>query len=174
MNSSINNITLIGMPGSGKSTAGVLLAKALGYGFLDTDLTIQHREGKKLQTLVDSLGVEGFLAVETAAVQSVQCHHHVISPGGSVVCSQAAMTHLKGLGPVIYLRVPLEELKRRIRNLSTRGIAMEPGQSLAELMDHRAPLYEQFADFIVDSQPGQSLEDTVSQILALLNQADEV
>ncbi len=174
MNSSINNITLIGMPGSGKSTVGVLLAKALGYGFLDTDLTIQHREGALLQTLVDNLGVEGFLAVETAAVQSVQCNHHVISPGGSVVCSEDAMAHLKAMGPVVYLRVPLKELTRRIRNISTRGIAMEEGQSLSDLMVYRAPLYEKGADFIVDCPTGQGLEETVSQVLTVLRGAGSI
>ncbi len=167
----MDNITLIGMPGSGKSTVGVLLAKALGFGFLDTDLTIQHREGELLQTLVDNLGVEGFLEVETAAIQSVSCHHHVISPGGSAVCSGDAIGHLKAMGPVVYLRVPLEELTRRIRNISTRGIAMEEGQTLSDLMAYRAPLYEQSADFIVDCQSHQTLEETVSMVLTVLKEA---
>ena len=102
------NIILIGMPGSGKSTVGVLLAKAMGFAFLDTDLTIQHREGALLQDLVDRLGVDGFLDAEEAAVRSVSPTGYVISPGGSVVCREGAMRHLKRLGPVIYLRVPLE------------------------------------------------------------------
>lgn len=165
----MDNITLIGMPGSGKSTVGVLLAKALGYGFLDTDLVLQHREGKKLQTLVNTLGVAGFLEVEANAIRSINCHRHVISPGGSVVCCPDAIAHLKKMGPVIYLRVPLDELTYRIRNISTRGIAMDKGQTLEDLMAYRAPLYEQYADLIVDSVKGDRLETTVSRVLTILD-----
>ena len=166
----MDNVTLIGMPGSGKSTVGVLLAKALGYGFLDTDLVLQHQEGKQLQTLVDTLGVSGFLAVETTAICSIDCHRHVISPGGSVVCSPDAIAYLKQMGPVIYLRVPLDELTCRIHNISTRGIAMDEGQTLESLMAYRAPLYEQYADLIVDSVTGDHLETTVARVLSQLNQ----
>ena len=164
----MHNVTLIGMPGSGKSTVGVLIAKHLGFAFLDTDLTIQHRENTLLQDLVDNLGVQGFLEVEERAVLSVDCHHHVISPGGSVVCCPAAIAHLKSLGPVVYLRVPLRELNRRIKNLSTRGIAMESGQSLSDILVERAPLYEQYADFIIDCPPECTLEDTVADVLSRL------
>lgn len=163
----VNNITLIGMPGSGKSTVGVLLAKALGYGFLDTDLLIQQREGAKLQEILDRNGVPYFLQVEEQAVRSVDCRRHVIAPGGSVVCRPGAMEHLKSLGTVIYLRLSLEELTGRIRNMSTRGIAMEPGQTLAGVYDYRVPLYEQYADRVVDCD-GNTLEQTVAAVLALL------
>lgn len=164
----MNNITLIGMPGSGKSTVGVLLAKALGLGFLDTDLVIQQREGALLQDILDQKGVAYFLDAEEAAIRSVQVDNYVIAPGGSVVCRAAGMEHLKAMGPVVYLRVPLEELKTRIHNLDSRGIALEPGQTLTDIMRLRAPLYEKYADFIVDAQPGQELAQTVSQVLALL------
>lgn len=120
------NITLIGMPGSGKSTVGVLLAKALGFGFLDTDLVIQQQEGALLQDILDRRGVPYFLDAEERAVCSVRCDHHVIAPGGSVVCREGAMAHLKAMGPVIYLRVPLEELKRRIHNLDSGASPWSP------------------------------------------------
>ena len=123
----MDNIILIGMPGAGKSTVGVLLAKTLGYAFLDTDLVIQQREGALLQSLVDSLGVEAFLDVEADAICSVECRGTVIAPGGSAVCRERAMSHLKALGRIVYLHLPLEELERRLNNISTRGIAMAPG-----------------------------------------------
>ena len=123
----MDNITLIGMPGSGKSTVGVLLAKALGYDFLDVDLVIQNREQTLLQDILDCRGLDAFLQAEEDAVCSVRCSRTVIAPGGSAVCREKAAEHLKRLGPVVYLKVPLEELSGRIQNLSTRGIAMQPG-----------------------------------------------
>ncbi len=164
----MDNIILIGMPGSGKSTVGVLLARALGFNFLDTDLVIQHREGQLLQDILDAHGVEHFLSAEEAAIRSVQCSRTVIAPGGSAVCREGAVGHLKSLGPVVYLRVPMSELQKRIKNLSSRGIAMEPGQTLADVMAYRTPLYEQYADLVVDVLPGQELADTVAQVLQLL------
>ena len=160
----MNNITLIGMPGSGKSTVGVLLAKLLGYGFLDVDLLIQQQEGALLQEILDSRGVAAFLDAEERAVGSVRCDRCVIAPGGSAVCREGAARHLKTLGPVVYLRVPLEELDRRIRNLSTRGIAMEPGQTLADVMAARAPLYERYADLTLDCPAGASLSETAQRL----------
>lgn len=170
-NGPVNNITLIGMPGSGKSTVGVLLAKTLGYGFLDIDLLIQQREGALLQELLDSRGVAAFLDAEERAVRSVQCDRCVIAPGGSAVCREGAALHLKQLGPVVYLRVPLEELTQRIQNLSTRGIAMEPGQTLADVMAARAPLYERYADLVFDCSGGVSLIETAQQLQRQLEQA---
>lgn len=164
----MDNIILIGMPGSGKSTVGVLLAKAMGYDFLDTDLVIQQREGQLLQEILDQYGVEHFLQAEEAAVCSVDCRRTVIAPGGSAVCRPGAIAHLKKLGPVVYLRVPMEELSRRITNMSSRGIAMEPGQTLADVMAYRAPLYEKYADLTVDCLPGQELGETMHAVRRLL------
>ena len=161
----VGNVTLIGMPGSGKSTVGVLLAKALGFGFLDTDLVIQQREGALLQAILDEKGVPYFLDAEERAVRSVACDRHVIAPGGSVVCREGAMAHLAAMGPVIYLRVPLEELKVRIHNLDSRGIALEPGQTLEDILTLRAPLYEKYAGAVVDAAPGQTTAQTVSLVL---------
>ena len=163
----MDNITLIGMPGSGKSTVGVLLAKTLGCGFLDTDLLIQQREGALLQDIIDQKGVAYFLQAEEEAVRAVNCRRHVIAPGGSVVCRPGAMKHLKELGAVVYLRLPLDELAARIQNMSTRGIAMEPGQTLAGVYAHRTPLYETYADHTVDCA-GQTLEQTVQAVLGCL------
>ena len=161
----VGNVTLIGMPGSGKSTVGVLLAKALGFGFLDTDLVIQQREDALLQAILDEKGVPYFLDAEERAVRSVDCDRHVIAPGGSVVCREGAMAHLAAMGPVIYLRVPLEELKVRIHNLDSRGIALEPGQTLEDILTLRAPLYERYAGAVVDAAPGQTTAQTVSLVL---------
>ena len=163
----MNNITLIGMPGSGKSTVGVLLAKALGYGFLDTDLVIQQREGLLLQDILDQFGVKHFLQVEEEAIRTVDCRRTVIAPGGSAVCRAGAIGHLRALGRVVYLHVPLPELERRIHNITTRGIAMAPGQTLADLYAYRAPLYERFAGAAVDVA-GDTLEQTVAAVLRAL------
>ena len=162
-----NNIILIGMPGSGKSTVGVLLAKALGYGFVDVDLLIQQREGALLQEILDTRGVDAFLDAEEAAICSLACTGAVIAPGGSAVCRAGAIGHLRALGRVVYLHVPLPELERRIHNITTRGIAMAPGQTLADLYAYRAPLYERFAGAAVDVA-GDTLEQTVAAVLRAL------
>jgi len=152
------------MPGSGKSTVGVLLAKQLGYQFLDVDLLIQEREGLLLQEILDSRGTQAFLDIEEAAVRSIDCSRHVIAPGGSAVCREAAALHLRALGTVVYLRVPVEELLRRIQNMSTRGIAFEPGQTLEDVMAFRAPLYEKYADLVIDCPGGQDASQIAQAI----------
>ena len=170
----LDNVTLIGMPGSGKSTVGVLLAKLLGYQFLDVDLLIQQREGALLQEILDSRGTAAFLDAEEAAVRSLDCRGHIIAPGGSAVCRERAALHLKSLGTLVYLRVPLEELQRRIQNLSNRGIAMEDGQTLADVLAFRSPLYEAYADLIVDCPDEQGVGETIRNILAQLREAGVV
>ena len=163
----MENIILIGMPGSGKSTVGVLLAKAMGYGFVDVDLVIQRREGALLQESLDTRGVDAFLDAEEAAVLSLDCARCVIAPGGSAVCREGAARRLKELGTVVYLKVPLAELEERIQNLSSRGIAMEPGQTLADVLAARAPLYDKYADLTVDCG-GQTLAQTAERVRLLL------
>ena len=162
------NITLIGMPGSGKSTVGVLLAKTLGYRFLDADLLIQQREGALLQDILDQRGVEGFLDVEEDVIRSLDCTGTVIAPGGSAVCREGAARRLKELGLVVYLHVPLAELERRISNITTRGIAMAPGQTLADVYASREPLYRKYADLTVDVTGQNTLEETVAAVLEQL------
>ena len=161
----MKNIVLIGMPGSGKSTVGVLIAKALGYGFVDVDLVIQQREGALLQDILNTRGTAAFLEAEENAVLSLNCRSSVIAPGGSAICRPGAAEHLRELGPVVYLKVPLEELENRIRNLATRGIAMEPGQTLEDVYNFRAPLYDKYADLVIDCPVGQNLDQTVQQVL---------
>lgn len=168
----MKNISLIGMPGSGKSTVGVLLAKVLGYDFVDTDLIVQKREGKLLQELVDDLGVEAFLDVEEAAILSLDVERSVLSPGGSVVCRPAMVEKLKSLGPLVYLEVPLVELEERITDLSTRGIAMEVGETLSDVMRKRAPLYEQYADIRVPVKSGQTPKELVDVLVRTLQSGD--
>ena len=166
----MDNIILIGMPGSGKSTVGVLLAKALGFDFIDTDLTLQQREGALLQEILNERGTDAFLDLEQGAICSVTCDRSVISPGGSCVCRELSMTHLRSLGRVVYLDLPLDELEARLNDISTRGIAMEPGQTLKDLYDRRIPLYRRWADVTVDCA-GQTLEETVAAVMRVLDGA---
>ena len=159
----MDNIVLIGMPGSGKSTVGVVLAKALGLRFLDVDLLIQEREGALLQELIDGRGVERFLDLERDAIQSIHCRHTVIAPGGSCVCREESIAHMRRLGRVVYLKLSLEEVEGRIHNLASRGVALSPGQTLADVYQYRAPLYERCAHITVPAG-GQSLAGTVEAV----------
>lgn len=163
----MKNITLIGMPGSGKSTLGVLLAKTLGFGFLDTDLVIQQREDDLLQNILDRVGTEAFLDLEADAICSVDCEKTVIAPGGSVICRERGIEHLRSLGPVVYLRIPCDVLEKRIHNMGSRGIAFRPGETLRDIYDYRTPLYEKYADIVVDGDKG-SLEETLAAVLQAL------
>ena len=158
------NITLIGMPGSGKSTVGVVLAKLRGMDFVDADLVIQRREKMRLQQILDSRGLDAFLDAEQAAICSITQDHTVIAPGGSVIARQASMEHLRRQGPVVYLRLPLEELKMRLGDIATRGIALEAGQTLENLYTVRTPIYEAYADLIVDCGGNHPIAQTARQV----------
>ena len=159
----MDNIILIGMPGSGKSTVGVVLAKALGLRFLDVDLLIQEREGALLQKLIDTQGVERFLDLERNAIQTLDCRYTVVAPGGSCVCREESIVHMRRLGTVVYLQLSLEEVAGRIHNLESGGIALSPGQTLADVYQYRAPLYERCAHITVPAG-GQSLAGTVEAV----------
>ena len=156
-----NNIVMIGMPGAGKSTVGVVLAKNLGLDFVDLDLVICRRERAALQKVVDRNTHEDFLRIESEAALSINAENSVIATGGSVVYGEAAMAHLAEIGVIVYLRARLAELEKRIGNLKTRGIAFRPGQTLAELYAERTPLYERWAD----------IEDTARKIKNLLKES---
>ncbi len=162
-----DNITLIGMPGSGKSTVGVLLAKRLGYKFIDTDLLIQEKEGKRLFEIMREYGNEYFLKTENEVNASLDTKHTVIATGGSAVFGADAMEHLKDIGKIVYIRVPCEILKERIRDYSTRGIFMRQGQSFEDIYAERTPLYEKYADIIVDTSSDGVFENCLKLEKAL-------
>ena len=162
----MRNVILIGMPGCGKSTVGVLAAKALTMDFVDTDLLLQRKAGRPLQRMVDELGAEGFAHVEEACVCGLEARGAVIATGGSV-----AMEHLKEGGLVIFLRLPLETLSRRLKNMKTRGIAMEKGQTLRDLYDRRQPAYLKWADAVVDAE-GLGVEETVARVVAAVRERE--
>ena len=158
------NILMIGMPASGKSTIGVLLAKRLGYSFVDVDLVIQEKTGKLLKEIIAEEGDDGFLRVEEQANLDLDVEKSVIAPGGSVIARQASMEHLRRQGPVVYLRLPLEELKMRLGDIATRGIALEAGQTLENLYTVRTPIYEAYADLIVDCGGNHPIAQTAQQV----------
>lgn len=157
------NIVLIGMPTSGKSTVGVVLAKILGMDFIDTDLLIQRETGKRLNEIIDVRGSEGFLQIEGSVCASLCAENTVIATGGSVVFSRDAMEHLKGSGKTVYLRISLNELKKRLQDAKVRGVILRDGESIEELYAEREALYSRYADEIV-SEEGLSLEETVFEV----------
>ncbi|NCB99624.1 MAG: shikimate kinase [Clostridia bacterium] len=145
-----DNIILIGMPGAGKSTIGVVLAKALGYDFIDSDLAIQAAEGKRLYEIIGERGIDGFLDVENRVNAQLQVHRTVIATGGSVIYGAEAMEHLKSIGRVVYIKVPYTALEKRLGNLLKRGVAIRKGNTLKDLYNERVPLYERYADITVE------------------------
>lgn len=157
------NIILIGMPGCGKSTVGVILAKTLGIGFVDTDLIIQQRENRLLQNIIDTDGIDSFLDCECEAVKSVNCDNCVIATGGSVVYREEAVKHLKENGKIIYLNVSLDEIKKRLNNISTRGIAAKKNESVDSIFMERSPLYNKYADYVLNLE-SSTAEETVNEI----------
>ena len=159
-----DNIVLIGMPGAGKSTLGVILAKTMKMPFIDTDLLIQQREDKRLQDIINNEGIQHFLAVEESAILELTVKNHIIATGGSVVYSDTAMQHLKAGGCIIYLELGFDEIEQRIKNIKTRGIAMGKGQGLQDLYNERIPLYEKYADMIIACS-GKNDEQVVEEIV---------
>ena len=146
-----SNIILIGMPGSGKSTVGVILAKILAKRFLDTDLLIQYVEKKSLQEIVDKEGHMALRKVEERVLLSVRCRNHIVATGGSAAYSHPAMLHLRNNGIVVFLSTTLAALKTRIHNYETRGLAKRPDQSFQDLFEERLGLYRKYADIIIES-----------------------
>jgi shikimate kinase len=144
-----SNIVLIGMPGSGKSTAGIILAKRTSRNFIDTDIIIQLRDGRSLQDIVNSGGHMALRRIEEDAILSVNCQNHVIATGGSAAYSHAAMSHLKRNGIIVFLETRLETLQSRIRDYDTRGLAKRPDQSFADLFAERSALYQRYADITI-------------------------
>ncbi len=159
-----SNIVLIGMPGAGKSTIGIILAKQRARDFVDTDVLIQVAEKRSLQEILDAEGYLALRQVEEHILLSLNCTNHVIATGGSAVYSPTAMNHLKANGIAVFLHVEMEELIRRITNFETRGIACNPDQTFAELYQERQLLYERYADLTIDCA-GKSLE-TISTMIS--------
>lgn len=145
-----DNITLIGMPASGKSTVGVLLAKRLGYSFVDVDIVIQEKEGKLLKEIIAESGDDGFLEVENRTNKELLVSHSVIAPGGSVIYGKEAMEHLKEISIVVYLKLSLNDVMERLGNLVDRGVVLKDGMTLEELYEERVPYYESYADITID------------------------
>ena len=165
-----DNIILIGMPGCGKSTIGVLLAKNLAYGFLDSDLVIQEQSGRKLQDMIDEMGPEAFSAFEDAVNATLIPHNTVIATGGSAVYGTRAMEHFKQIGTVVYLKASYETIEKRIRNFATRGIVIPEGQTFRDVYNERTALYEKYADITVDVDADKAdIWDVVETITAKLN-----
>ena len=164
----MTNIVLIGMPGCGKSTVGVLLAKALGKAFIDTDVVLQAKEGKKLQAMIEEIGIEAFLGKEQDAILSLNCAQTVIATGGSVVYGAEAMKHLHRHGTVVYIKLPYGTIRKRLSNLATRGVTLKEGQTLFDLYNERIPLYEATADLVCEAE-GCEIEETVNRIVDLVN-----
>lgn len=162
-----DNIILIGMPGAGKSTVGVVLAKRLGYAFVDSDLILQERYGKLLHELIEERGVEGFWEIENAVNASLSLQKSIVATGGSAVYGREAMEHLREMGTVVYLKLSYEEIAERLGDLCARGVTLRPGQTLRELYEERVPLYEKYAHMTVDCD-GQTLREVVTHLAAEL------
>lgn len=162
-NSNRDNYILIGMPASGKSTVGVILAKIIGYNFVDTDIVIQSRARKRLSDIIDQEGVDYFLEFENKVNASVNVSRSVIATGGSAVYGEEAMEHFRGIGKVIYLQSSYETIRHRLHDIHQRGVVLKEGQTFQDLYRERVALYEKYADIVISEH--QSIEDTVTEIL---------
>ena len=167
------NITMIGMPSSGKSTVGVLLAKRLGFSFVDVDIVIQEKEGPLLKEIIADEGMDGFLKVEETINAGLDVKMSVIAPGGSVIYGEKAMKHLKEISEVVYLKMSYEEMEKRIGNVVDRGVALKPGFTLRDLYNERVPYYERYADIVIDEEgktPGQTVDELRGIIEGMMDQ----
>ena len=161
-----DNIILIGMPGVGKSTIGVVLAKKLGYSFVDSDLLIQEREGMLLHEIIEQKGIDAFNQIENDVNASLSTHKSVIATGGSAVYGEGAMEHLRKMGTVFYLYLPYEELVVRLGDLTERGVSVREGQTLRELLEERRPLYERYAHRTIKCH-GKQIREIVQEIASI-------
>lgn len=158
-----NNIVLIGMPSCGKSTIGVVLAKAIGYRFVDSDLIIQERTGKLLSEIIEDEGIDTFNQIENDVNASLEYNKAVIATGGSAIYGERAMEHLRSIGTIVYIELPLESLKERIGDLNARGVSIKNGQTFDELFEERRPLYEKYADVTIHAE-GLSIREMVHKL----------
>ena len=167
----MKNIVLIGMPGVGKSTAGVVLAKVMGYEFIDADLIIQQQEGKLLREIIAEVGTDGFIEVENRVNSQIEVEKSVIATGGSVVYGKEAMQHLREIGTVVYLKVSYDILEKRLHDIKGRGVVLKDGQDLRGLYEERVPLYEKYADITV-CEDNLNVEQTIEKITEQLNKLE--
>jgi shikimate kinase len=160
-----DNITFIGMPGAGKSTVGVVVAKLLCKTFIDADLIIQNKSGKRLHTIIEEIGNDAFLQLENDTLAELFVQNSVISTGGSAIFGTEAMEHLKKISTVVYIKVPYEILEARLGNLKQRGVIFEDGQTLRDVYDIRTPLYEKYADVTIEGDEASDVQDTAMKIV---------
>ncbi|MBS6519892.1 MAG: shikimate kinase [Clostridiales bacterium] len=165
----MKNIVLIGMPAVGKSTVGVVVAKRLGYEFVDTDLLIQKQQKRLLKEIIAQEGNDGFLAIENQVNRDLDVENAVIAPGGSVVYCEEAMEHYKKTGTVVYLKVSYETIDRRIQNAKSRGVVLKEGQTLKDLYEERVCLFEKYADYTI-CEDGLTIEETIGNVLKLFEE----
>jgi shikimate kinase len=159
----MKNIVLIGMPGAGKSTVGVVLAKVLGYHFIDTDLLIQEQEQCLLKDIIERDGLEGLIAIEERVNSSIKTDKTVIATGGSVIYGAKAMEHLREIGIVVYIRLDFCTIRKRLGDIKQRGVVLREGQDLEALYQERCPLYEKYAHIIIDAE-SLKLEELMEEI----------
>lgn len=160
-----NNIILIGMPGVGKSTIGVVLAKILGYQFIDADIVIQQETKKLLKDIISEEGVEGFIEIENRINASINTTNSVIATGGSAVYGEEAMEHYKSIGTIVYLCLGYDEINKRLSDIKNRGVVLKDGQNLLDIYEERRVLYEKYADLIID-ETGLDVEETIQKIIS--------
>ena len=163
----MGNIIFIEMPAAGKSTVGVVLAKRLGFQFIDADIVIQEEEGKLLKEIIEEKGADGFLEVEDRINCSIEADNTVISPGGSIVYCENAMQHYKEIGTVVYLKISYDIINKRLKNAKNRGVVLREGQTFRNLYDERVRLFEKYADVTV-CEDGLSLEETIDKVMEIL------
>ena len=160
----MKNVILVGMPACGKSTIGVVLAKSMNKGFMDTDLLIQQKEGRTLQAIINEHGNDYFHQVEEQVLLEVDADNYVIATGGSAIYFDQAMEHFKENGKIVYIKVSLETILERLRNIKTRGVTLGKGQTIADLYQQRVPLYEKHADIVIDAEH-LHIEEIVEKII---------
>lgn len=165
----MQNIILIGMPGAGKSTVGVILAKVLGYNFIDSDLLIQEQEGCLLKDIIDKKGLEGLIAIEERVNAGIIAEHSVIATGGSVIYGDHAMQHLQSIGTVVYIKLSYETIASRLGNIRQRGVVLREDQTLEDLYNERCPLYEKYAHLVIDGE-GIGIEEVLEKIVERVRQ----
>ena len=162
-----SNIVLLGMPGSGKSTVGVLLAKSCKKKFVDTDLVIQEKEGRLLSEIIKEEGLDRFVEIENRVNAGISAENSVIAPGGSVIYGEEAMKHFQDIAEIVYLKLSYQSVARRLGDLTKRGVVVRPGQDLKSLYEERCPLYEKYADYVVECD-GQEIGETLEKVKLLL------